>query len=470
MAQKTYICIDLKTFYASVECVDRGCDPFTTNLVVADPDRSHTTICLAITPAMKRLGIHNRCRIFEIPPGVDYIMAKPRMRHYMEVSAQIYGIYLEYVSPEDIHAYSVDECFIDATPYLKLYRQTARGFAKTLMDTVRSRTGIYATAGIGPNLFLAKVALDITAKHVDDGIGELDQDEFRRTIWRHRPITDIWGIGPGIAARLAKYHVEDLMGVAALDESILYREFGVNAEYLIDHAHGIEPCTIAQIHAYRPQATSLMNGQVLSRDYSFEEARTVMREMVDTSVLDLVERKVVCDQVSLYVGYGRGEAPNQNIPSTCIDLKTHSALDDTVMIGKGRGRMQGGPLFRGEHGTRPATGYGTFEHGGGQRKLSERTSSFKSLMPCFEQLFDQTIDPRRAIRRVNIGFGNLLPEEFATYNLFTDLEAEAEERSLQEAVLSVKQRYGKNALLKGTSFKQGATGRERNEQVGGHRA
>ena len=204
------------------------------------------------------------------------------------------------------------------------------------------------------------------------------------------------------------------MGVAALDANILYREFGINAEYLIDHAHGIEPCTIAQIHAYRPQATSLMNGQVLSRDYSFEEARTVMREMVDTSVLDLVERKVVCDQVSLYVGYGRGEAPNQNIPSTCIDLKTHSALDDTVMIGKGRGRMQGGPLFRGEHGTRPATGYGAFEHGGGQRKLSERTSSFKSLMPCFEQLFDQTIDPRRAIRRVNIGFGNLLPEEFET--------------------------------------------------------
>lgn len=480
--QKTYICIDLKTFYASVECIDRGRDPFTTNLVVADPDRSHTTICLAITPAMKKLGIRNRCRIFEIPPGVNYIMAKPRMRHYMEVSAQIYGIYLEYVSPEDIHAYSVDECFIDATPYLKLYRQTAREFAKTLMAAVRSRTGIYATAGIGPNLFLAKVALDITAKHVDDGIGELDQDEFRRSIWRHRPITDIWGIGPGIAARLAKYHVEDLMGVAALDADILYREFGVNAEYLIDHAHGIEPCTIAQIHAYRPQATSLMNGQVLSRDYSFAEARTVMREMVDASVLDLVERKVVCDQISLYVGYGRAEAPNENVPAVCIDPKKHSALDDTVMIGAGRAGSRGGApfrkgqppreelLYRGEHGTRPAAGYGAFEHGGGQRKLGEKTNSFRNLMPCFERLFDQTIDPTRAVRRVNIGFGNLLPEEFATYNLFTDFEAEAQERSLQEAVLNVKQRYGKNALLKGTSFKQGATGRERNEQVGGHHA
>lgn len=470
MDEKTYICIDLKTFYASVECIDRGRDPFTTNLVVADPDRSHTTICLAITPAMKRLGIRNRCRIFEIPPGVDYIMAKPRMRHYMEVSADIYGIYLEYVSPEDIHAYSVDECFIDATPYLKLYRKSPREFAKTLMDAVRARTGIYATAGIGPNLFLAKVALDITAKHVDDGIGELDQEEFRRTIWTHRPITDIWGIGPGIAARLAKYRVQDLMGVAALDSDILYREFGVNAEYLIDHAHGIEPCTIAQIHAYQPQATSLMNGQVLSRDYGYEEARTVMREMVDTSVLDLVERGVVCDQISLYVGYGRGDAPNKNVPAACIDPRRHSALDDTVLIGGGRGTSRRGELFRGEHGTRPAAGYGAYEHGGGQRKLGERTNSFKSLMACFEQLFAQTIDPSRAVRRVNIGFGNLLPEEFATYNLFTDLEAEAEERSLQEAVISVKQRYGKNALLKGTSFKQGATGRERNEQVGGHRA
>ena len=253
---KTYLCIDLKTFYASVECIDRGLDPFLTKLVVADPTRGDTTICLAISPAMKALGVRNRCRIFEIPRGIEYIKAMPRMRRYMEVSARIYGIYLRYVSPDDIHPYSIDECFIDATPYLKLYDIDARSFAEKLMSEVRRDTGVCATAGIGPNLFLAKVALDITAKHVADNIGVLDEESFRAQIWPHRPITDIWGIGPGIAARLAKYHVYDLMGVAALDEQILYREFGVNAEYLIDHAFGREPTTIAEIQAYRPAASS----------------------------------------------------------------------------------------------------------------------------------------------------------------------------------------------------------------------
>ena len=232
-----------RQFYASVECVERGLDPFTQNLVVADTARGTSTICLAITPAMKKLGVRNRCRIFEIPQNIDYIAAKPRMRHYMEMSARIYGIYLEYVSPQDIHVYSIDECFIDATPYLPLYGLTARQFADELRGAVFARTGITATAGIGPNLFLAKVALDITAKHESDGIGVLDEERFRQDVWRHRPITDIWGIGPGIASRLAKYRVHDLMGVAALDERILYREFGVNAEYFIDHAHGREPCT-----------------------------------------------------------------------------------------------------------------------------------------------------------------------------------------------------------------------------------
>ena len=339
--ERSYICIDLKTFYASVECADRGRDPFTTNLVVADPDRGPSTICLAVSPAMKSLGVRNRCRVFDIPRDIDYIMARPRMRHYMEVSAQIYGIYLEYISPEDIHVYSIDECFIDATPYLALYRTDARSLAKRLMDAVRERTGICATAGIGPNLFLAKVALDITAKHVADGIGELDEESFRRKIWPHRPITDIWGIGPGIAARLAKYNVYDLMGVAALREDILYRELGVNAEYLIDHAHGREPCTIAQIHAYKPAATSAVNGQVLSRDYGYEEARTVMREMVDASALDLVDRGVVASQISLYVGYGRGAAPNPRVPQGCIDPARHSAVDDTALIGRRGGRGGG---------------------------------------------------------------------------------------------------------------------------------
>ena len=304
----TYICIDLKTFYASVECVDRRLDPLTTCLVVADESRGRTTICLAITQAMKDLGIHNRCRLFEIPDGIDYIKAVPRMQHYMEVSAQIYGIYLEYVSPQDIHVYSIDECFIDVTPYLDLYHTNAKGFACMLRDEVLARTGITATVGIGPNLFQAKVALDITAKHVPSRIGILDDETFRKEIWPHRPITDIWGIGPGVAARLEKYGVYDLMGVAALDENLLYDELGVNAEYLIDHAFGREPTTIADIQAYRPQATSTTTGQVLSKGYAYEQAYTVLREMVDNAVLDLIDKHVVCDSISLFVGYASERA------------------------------------------------------------------------------------------------------------------------------------------------------------------
>ena len=282
----TYICIDLKTFYASVECVDRGLDPLTTNLVVADESRGRTTICLAITQTMKDLGIHNRCRLFEIPDGIDYIKAVPRMQHYMEVSAQIYGVYLEYVSPQDVHVYSIDECFIDVTPYLDLYHTDAEGFACTLRDEVLARTGITATVGIGPNLFQAKVALDITAKHVPSRIGILDDETFRKEIWPHRPIE--------------KYGVYDLMGVAALDENLLYDELGVNAEYLIDHAFGREPTTIADIQAYRPQATSTTTGQVLSKGYAYEQAYTVLREMVDNAVLDLVDKHVVCDNAPTY--------------------------------------------------------------------------------------------------------------------------------------------------------------------------
>ena len=306
--ERTYICIDLKTFYASVECVDRGLDPLTTRLVVADATRGRTTICLAVTQAMKDAGVRNRCRLFEIPDGIDYIKAMPRMRHYMEVSAKIYGIYLEYVSPQDVHVYSIDECFIDATPYLNLYHMDARGFAEMLRDEVLGRTGITATVGVGPNLFQAKVALDITAKHVPGRIGILDDETFRAQIWPHRPITDIWGIGPGIAARLERHGVYDLMGVAALDENILYDELGVNAEYLIDHAFGREPCTIADIQAYRPQATSTTTGQVLSKGYPYEQAYTVLREMVDTAVLDLVDKQVVCDTISLFVGYASERA------------------------------------------------------------------------------------------------------------------------------------------------------------------
>ena len=436
---RTYLCIDLKTFYASVECADRGLDPFTTNLVVADPARGESTICLAITPAMKALGIRNRCRVFDIPAGVEYIMARPRMHHYMEVSAQIFGIYLEYVSPQDIHPYSIDECFIDATPYLKLYDTDARSFAQRLMDTVRRRCGICATAGIGSNLFLAKVALDITAKHVKDNIGELDEERFRREIWPHRPITDIWGIGPGIAARLARLGVYDLMGVAALDEQVLYDELGVNAEYLIDHAFGREPTTIAEIQAYRPAETSYVNGQVLPSDYTAAEAHIVLKEMVDTAVLELVGRGQVTDHISLYVGYAGG-----------------------------RGAAE--PVFQGEHGARRAGGRRAWEHGGGSRKLPCRTNSYRTLMAAIERLWRETVDQGRSIRRINVGFGDLVPEDLATWDLFGDAARDERERKLGRAVLAVKDKFGKNALIKGVSLHDKATGRERNEQIGGHHA
>ncbi|MDY4041508.1 MAG: DNA repair protein [Collinsella sp.] len=488
--QRTYICIDLKSFYASVECVDRGLDPLEERLVVADPERGDKTICLAVSPAMKRLGVRNRCRVFEIPRDLSYVKAQPRMRRYMEVSARIYGIYLERISAQDIHVYSVDECFIDATSYLRLYQMTARQFARTLMAEVRDRTGVPAAAGIGPNLFLAKVALDITAKHAPDGIGVLDEEAFRRQIWTHRPITDIWGIGPGLARRLAAYHVHDLMGVAALDESILYRELGVRAEYLIDHAHGREPVTIAEIQAYRPAATSLMNGQVLNRDYTREEARTVLREMVDASVLELVERGVAASGISLFVGYGRNVPPARNAPASCIDPATHSAADDTVLLDRqnpdgsigggvhrqierelaGPGLTWGGPAeaMPGEHGRRLARG--VWGHGGGQRRLTGRTNSFRKIWAAFERLFEETVEHGRAIKRMSIGFGDLVPEELADIDLFTDLAAEERERRLASTVNAVKGRWGGNALLRGTSFKRGATGRERNQQVGGHHA
>lgn len=527
--ERTYICIDLKTFYASVECVDRGFDPFKQNLVVADLERGRSTICLAVSPAMKNLGVRNRCRVFEIPDSIDYIAAKPRMRHYMEVSARIYGIYLEYVSPQDIHVYSIDECFIDATPYLALYGLTACEFAERLRRAVLARTGITATAGIGPNLFLCKVALDITAKHEKNGIGVLEEERFKREIWRHRPITDIWGIGPGTAERLAKYHVYDLMGVAALDQRILYREFGVNAEYLIDHAHGVEPCTIAEIQAYRPQDTSSVNGQVLARNYSYGEALTVLREMVENSVLDLVEKGLVASSISLSVGYGSevkelrrldasGSASyvdgcGQRRNSTAEDVARQTTRPPRVAASAAREstgarRASGQPdakrsfqslkspgecscekpaslelerdllaegtvrraMFRGEHGTQPVHGRKGYGHAGKQRKLGERTNSRRKLLAYFETLFEQSVDPRRPIKRMSIGFGGLLPEEFATVDLFTDVEREERERELQRAIIDVKGRYGKNALIMGRSLRSEATGRERNDQVGGHHA
>lgn len=417
---RIYMCIDLKSFYASVECADRGLDPFTTNLVVADPSRGDGTICLAATPAIKALGVSSRARVFEIPKDIEYIKAPPRMKRYMEVSAQIYGIYLQRISAQDIHVYSIDECFIDATPYLKLYKTDARSLAKLLMKDVEDQTRICATAGIGTNLFLAKVALDVTAKHVDDHIGFLNEREFRRKIWHHRPITDIWGIGPGIARRLLQYNVRDLAGITQIDERFLHKEFGANAEYLIDHAWGYESCTMADIHNYRPRGHSTSNGQVLMRDYSFAEARNVLREMATASALDLVEKRLACDSVALYVGY------------SWDDLGAPSA--------------------------------------GAARKLGKLTNSRNELLERVLEIYDEITDRDRSVRRLSVSLGGLADEKCATQTLFDDVAAAEEEHSLSAATLAVQRKFGKNALLRGVSLRDEATQRERNNQVGGHRA
>ena len=416
MDERTYICIDLKTFYASVECAERGLDPFTTNLVVADPDRTEKTICLAVTPAMKALGVRNRCRLFEIPTSIDYIMARPRMRLYMQRSVDVYRIYLRYVSPDDIHVYSVDECFIDVTPYLSLYDTDAVSLAKMLMDAVLDETSITATAGIGTNLFLAKVALDVLAKHEPGGIASLDEESFRRCMGHHRPITDIWNIGPGIARRLEKYGVCDLAGVAAMERETLFREFGVNAEFLIDHARGVEPCTMADIKAYRTTTKSLTNSQVLPCDYTFSEALTVMREMTDELVLELVDDGLVCGGVSVSAGYAD----------------------------KGRD--------------------------GAQRTLGRATSSFKAIWAAVEEVFGEVVRRESPIRRLTVVLSGVAPAEYEQLSLFVDARADATERREAEAVLAVKGRFGKNALLRASSLTEKATARERNEQVGGHHA
>lgn len=413
---RTYICIDLKTFYASCECVDRGLDPFKTNLVVCDPSRGNGGICLAVSPKMKNQGVKNRCRIFEIPKNIDYIVAKPRMKYYIEHAADIYAIYLKYISKDDIHVYSIDECFMDVTKYLKLYEMSAKDLANMIMKDVYQTTGISSACGIGSNLFLAKIALDITAKHTDDNIGILDEEEFKKTMWHHRPITDIWNIGGGIARRLEKYNVYDLKGITELDEKILYKEFGVNAEFLIDHAYGRESCTIKDIHNYKSKSNSLTNGQILFEDYKYDDALLVVKEMVDILVLELVEKKLVTNNISIYVGYSK----------------------DVIK----------------------ATG--------GSMKILEYTNSYKLLSEYFVNLFEKTTNKNHLIRRINISVNNVIGEEFTSISLFTNIEEDAKERKIQETILEIKQKYGKNAILKGMNLEEKATTRARNKLIGGH--
>lgn len=416
---KQYICIDLKSFYASVECVERGLDPMTTNLVVADPERTDKTICLAITPAMKAMGISNRCRVFQIPKGVEYIMAEPRMALYIDYAAEIYGVYLKYIAKEDIHVYSIDEAFMDVTDYLDLYGMTARELGIRIMEDIYRTTGVRSACGIGTNLFLAKIALDITAKHSQDYIGELDEESYRRSLWNHRPLTDFWRVGSGIAARLARLGICTMGDIAATDEEVLYRMFGMDAELLIDHAWGRESTTIADIKAYTPQNRSITSGQVLMRDYSFEEGKLIIKEMADLLCLDLVEQNLITDSITMQVGYGNS---------------------------------YGEPPVR------------------GTAALPFKTNADKIILPALVELYDKTVDSRYAIRRVNLSCNRVIKEEYRQYNFLADMEELEKDRKAQQAMLEIKKRYGKNAVLRGMNLEESATTRERNRQIGGHKS
>lgn len=416
------ICIDLKSFYASVECVERGLDPFKTNLVVADPTRSKSTICLAITPAMKALGIKNRCRIHEIPENIEYITAMPRMQLYIDYSAKIYGIYLRYVSKEDIHVYSVDECFIDVTKYLSLYHLSAREMALELMKAVMDETGITATAGVGTNLYLAKIAMDIVAKHVDDHIGILDEFSYREKLWDHTPLSDFWRIGSRTEKKLAGYGIHtmgDIAMASLTSEDWLYKMFGIDAELLIDHAWGYETCRMQDIKNYHSEEHSLSNGQVLMRNYSFEEAGVIVREMTDNLVLDLFEKGLVTNSVTLWVAYDH--------------RYEHEASKGTV-------------------------------------RLSKPTNRSSEIIEAVEELYQKITDRYTGIRRLDVCANRIAPESYIQYSLFDDPIQTDKERHLQEAVLSVKQRYGKNAIMRGSNLLECSTYRERNNQIGGHRA
>ena len=419
MKQYTYICIDLKSFYASVECVEHGLDPMTTNLVVADPERSEKTICLAITPAMKALGIKNRCRVFEIPQGIDYITAPPRMQKYIDYSAEIYGIYLKYISKEDIHVYSIDEVFMDVTDYLPLYHMTARQLGQQIMSDVYDSLGIRATCGIGSNLYLCKVALDITAKHSLDFIGELDEQSYQRTLWNHRPLTDFWRVGAGTVNRLASVGIMTMGDIAHADEDLLYHLFGVDAELLIDHAWGRESCTMKDIKEYKAQTNGLSSGQVLMRDYSFEEGRIVVKEMMDLLCLDLVEKGLVTNSVTLHVGY-----------SNRLNVKS-------------------------AHGT---------------VSLDMDTNADMILDPEIEKLYERIVNPMYPVRRFNVSCNRVVPEECHQYNLFVDADELDRNRRIQKAVLQIKNKFGKNAVLKGINLQEAATTQERNHQIGGHKS
>ncbi|MBE6774524.1 MAG: DNA methylase [Ruminococcaceae bacterium] len=501
MNEKTYIAIDLKSFYASVEAMERGLDPMTTNLLVADPSRTEKTICLAVSPSLKRYGISGRARMFEAieqikkanaarlreSPGrkfsgssyddnelkanpnlsIDYIVAVPRMALYIEYSTRIYQVYLRHVAPEDIHVYSIDEVFIDATAYLKTLGISAHDFAKMLIKDVLTETGVTATAGIGTNLYLCKVAMDITAKHIPadkDGvrIAELDEMTYRKLLWDHKPLTDFWRVGKGIAKKLEQnymYTMGDVARCSHYNEELLYKLFGINAELLIDHAWGWEPCTIADIKAYKPETNCLSSGQVLHCPYDFEKAKIVLKEMLEAQALDLVEKKLVTDQIVLTIGYDI-----ENL----TDAKRKNA-------------------YKGEIKT-DFYGRQVPKHARGTANIGRKTASTKLITDAVIKLYDEIVDKKLLIRRINISANHVVPESAVTtdsapyqFSLFENYEeaqrqketeaAELEkERRIQETVIGIKNKFGKNAILKGLNLQEGATAKDRNKQIGGHKA
>ena len=497
---KTYIAIDLKSFYASVECVERGLDPMTTNLVVADKGRTEKTICLAVSPSLKAHGIPGRARLFEVIQrlrevneercllagkaltgksynakeleqhpnwAIDYLTAMPRMAHYIKHSAKIYNIYLRYIAPEDIHVYSIDEVFIDATAYLSSYRMTAHELVMKMIRDVLRETGITATAGIGTNMYLCKVAMDIVAKHIPadkDGvrIAELDEKTYREKLWDHRPLTDFWRVGRGIAQRLYSYGIDTMGKIARCSihqEELLYKLFGVNAELLIDHAWGWEPCTMEMVKAYRPEHSSMSSGQVLQEAYSFRKARVVVQEMVDAIALDLVEKRCVSDQLILYVGYDRESLTSPE------------------------GKHYTGPVSVDWYGRKvPKSAHGT-------ANLHRFTSSSRLIGMAILALYDKIVDKRLLVRRLSIATNHVISEEQmkqrsskpVELDMFTDYEAVkkekqieeaalARERKIQETIINIKNKFGKNSLLRGLNFDEGSTAKERNKQIGGHKA
>ena len=505
MPQRIYMAIDLKSFYASVECVERGLDPLQTNLVVADPSRTEKTICLAVSPALKAYGIPGRARLFEVIQkagqvnamrrlnapnrtftgkscdarelvdhpdwALDYIIAPPQMAHYIQQSTRIYNVYLKYVAPEDIHSYSIDEVFLDATAYLKLYGLTPKEFARKMILDILATTGITATAGIGTNLYLAKAAMDIVAKHVPadkDGvrIAELDEQTYRQTLWGHTPLTDFWRVGRGYERRLQKLGLNTMGDIALCscggpreyyNEDLLYKTFGVNAELLIDHAWGWEPTTIADIKAYKPESSSLGSGQVLTAAYPYEKARLVVREMAEELILNLVDKGLVTDQIDLTIGYDTASLTTPGIRYT-------------------------GPVTTDHYGRKVP------KHAHGTRHLGRRTQSAKVILDAAMALFDRIVNPALLVRRVNIvalhilvGQEELPVPEVEQLDLFTDYAKLEQERlaeqarleresRIQQAALSIKRKFGKNALVKGMDLQEDATAMTRNNQIGGHKA